>query len=270
MSELGFSELRGTLIGRGEECGEVERLLENARSGSSGSLVVRGEPGIGKRRCWSTPRSARTGCWCYVRRASTPSPTSRSPGFMGWCARCSPSSDNCSSRRRRRSPARSGSRRRPIRIDCLCRRRHVGQRLVLREYQLRPLLPRGSLQARGEPQSSPWCGAWPAPPTQAQHDWWRDRYKVAADDLGVRPKIHDLGWHRLRANVAALVDWVRICHREGRLGKPRRNHLGTERKFRSAASCCLVTSPGPRLGRCWTWVRPFPSPNGWVALISER
>jgi hypothetical protein len=111
--------------------------------------------GSGKRRCWSTPRSARTGCWCCVRRASTPSPTSRSPGFMGWCARCSPSSDNCSSRRRRRSPARSGSRRRPIRIDCLCRRRHVGQRLVLREYQLRPLLPRGSLQARGEPQSSP-------------------------------------------------------------------------------------------------------------------
>jgi DNA-binding CsgD family transcriptional regulator len=48
MSELGFSELRGTLIGRGEECGEVERLLENARSGSSGSLVVRGEAGIGK------------------------------------------------------------------------------------------------------------------------------------------------------------------------------------------------------------------------------
>jgi hypothetical protein len=22
---------------------------------------------------------------------------------------------------------------------------------------------------------------------EAQHDWWRDRYKVAADDLGVRP-----------------------------------------------------------------------------------
>ena len=24
--------------------------------------------------------------------------------------------------------------------------------------------------------------------SEAQHDWWRDRYKVAADDLGVRPK----------------------------------------------------------------------------------
>jgi hypothetical protein len=39
----------------------------------------------------------------------------------------------------------------------------------------------------------------------------------------------------LRANVAALVDWLRICYREGWLGKPRRNHLGTERKFRNRA-----------------------------------
>jgi hypothetical protein len=71
---------------------------------------------------------------------------------------------------------------------------------------------------------------------EAQHDWWRDRYKVAADDLGVRPKIRDIGWHRLRANVAALVDWLRICYREGWLGKPRRNHLGTERKFKDRAT----------------------------------
>jgi len=71
---------------------------------------------------------------------------------------------------------------------------------------------------------------------EAQHDWWRDRYKVAADDLGVRPKIRDIGWHRLRANVAALVDWLRICYREGWLGKHRRNHLGTERKFKDRAA----------------------------------
>jgi hypothetical protein len=55
---------------------------------------------------------------------------------------------------------------------------------------------------------------------EAQHDWWRDRYKGAADHLGVRPKIRDIGWHRLRANVAALVDWLRICYREGLLGTP--------------------------------------------------
>jgi DNA-binding CsgD family transcriptional regulator len=36
------------LIGRGEERARVERLLEAARHGQSGVLVVRGEPGIGK------------------------------------------------------------------------------------------------------------------------------------------------------------------------------------------------------------------------------
>jgi hypothetical protein len=75
---------------------------------------------------------------------------------------------------------------------------------------------------------------------EAQHDWWRDRYKVAVDDLGVRPKIREIGWHRLRANVAALVDWLRICYREGWLGKSRRNHLGTERKFKDRAAISRV------------------------------
>ena len=46
---------------------------------------------------------------------------------------------------------------------------------------------------------------------EAAHDWWRDRYKVVADHLGLRPKVRSLGFHRLRANVAALVEWLRIC-----------------------------------------------------------
>ena len=75
---------------------------------------------------------------------------------------------------------------------------------------------------------------------EAQHDWWRDPHKVAADDLGVRSKIRDLGWRRLRANVAALIDWLRICHREGWLGKPRRNDLRTERKFKDRAASISV------------------------------
>ena len=49
-------------------------------------------------------------------------------------------------------------------------------------------------------------------------------------------KIRDIGWHRLRAYVAAPVDELRICCREGWLGKPRRNHLGTERKFKDRAA----------------------------------
>jgi DNA-binding CsgD family transcriptional regulator len=38
----------GLLVGRAEECAIVDRLLDGARAGSSGALVFRGEPGIGK------------------------------------------------------------------------------------------------------------------------------------------------------------------------------------------------------------------------------
>ncbi len=70
---------------------------------------------------------------------------------------------------------------------------------------------------------------------EAAHDWWRDRYKVAADDLGLRPKVRDLGFHRLRANVASLIEWLRICHCQGWLGSPKRNHRETKRRFRDRA-----------------------------------
>lgn len=66
---------------------------------------------------------------------------------------------------------------------------------------------------------------------EAVHDWWRDRYKVAADDIGIRPKVRSIGWHRLRANVAALIEWLRICLREGWLGSARRNHRSAKRAF---------------------------------------
>jgi DNA-binding CsgD family transcriptional regulator len=36
------------LVGRERECGNIEQLLRNARQGESGSLVLLGEPGIGK------------------------------------------------------------------------------------------------------------------------------------------------------------------------------------------------------------------------------
>lgn len=101
---------------------------------------------------------------------------------------------------------------------------------------------------------------------EAQHNWWRDRYKVAADDLGVRSKIRDIAWHRLRANVAGLVAWLRICYREGWLGKPRRNHLGTERKFRNCANAIANTLATMRLrmgimGAYGEW----PRNSGWAS-----
>ena len=36
------------LVGRGEECLRIDRLLDDARAGNGGALVVSGEPGIGK------------------------------------------------------------------------------------------------------------------------------------------------------------------------------------------------------------------------------
>ena len=36
------------MIGRERECGQIERLIRNARNGEGGSLVLLGEPGIGK------------------------------------------------------------------------------------------------------------------------------------------------------------------------------------------------------------------------------
>jgi predicted ATPase len=47
MASGGFQQdLR--LLGREDECAAVDRLLDDARAGVGGSLVVRGEPGIGK------------------------------------------------------------------------------------------------------------------------------------------------------------------------------------------------------------------------------
>jgi hypothetical protein len=47
---------------------------------------------------------------------------------------------------------------------------------------------------------------------EATHDYWRDRYKVAADTLANRPKSIGLDRHRLRASVACFVDWLRIAY----------------------------------------------------------
>jgi hypothetical protein len=66
------------------------------------------------------------------------------------------------------------------------------------------------------------------------HDYWRDRYNVAADNLANRPKARGIGWHRLRAYVASLIDWLRILAREGWLGSARRNHEQPERPHREA------------------------------------
>jgi hypothetical protein len=65
------------------------------------------------------------------------------------------------------------------------------------------------------------------------HDYWRDRYRVAADTLANRPKVVSLGWHRLRASVACLVDWIRIAAKAEWLGSTRdKQRHGGERAFK--------------------------------------
>lgn len=69
---------------------------------------------------------------------------------------------------------------------------------------------------------------------EAAHDQWRDRYRVCSDTLGNRPKAVGLDWHRLRANVACLIDWLRIAAKNDWLGtKPNGMILTSKRKFRS-------------------------------------
>jgi hypothetical protein len=43
------------------------------------------------------------------------------------------------------------------------------------------------------------------------HSYWRDRYRVGADSNAIRPKRVSIDWHRLRAHVACLIDWLRIA-----------------------------------------------------------
>ena len=50
------------------------------------------------------------------------------------------------------------------------------------------------------------------------HLYWRNRYRVGSDVLANRSKRVSIGCHRLRANVACLVDWLRIAARCGWLG----------------------------------------------------
>lgn len=50
--------------------------------------------------------------------------------------------------------------------------------------------------------------------------------------LAVRPKVVSRDWHRLRANVARLIDWLRIAAKNGWLGSARTARKSGERRFK--------------------------------------
>jgi hypothetical protein len=83
------------------------------------------------------------------------------------------------------------------------------------------------------------------------HDYWRDRYKVASDTLANRPKGVGLDWHRLRANVACFVDWLRIAAKAGWFGSTRaaRRHGGVRRMKKAGRHATLsIAKKRARLG----------------------
>jgi hypothetical protein len=68
---------------------------------------------------------------------------------------------------------------------------------------------------------------------EAVHGYWRQRFKVGGDSLANRPKVIGLAWHRLRANVACLMDWLLVAANCGWLGSKPSKRLRGKRKFKS-------------------------------------
>jgi hypothetical protein len=86
---------------------------------------------------------------------------------------------------------------------------------------------------------------------EARHLHWRNRYRVSADALANRSKRVSIGCHRLRANVACLVDWLRISANCGWLGSTPSGirHPG-KRKFKARGErlAAKLTDTRTRLG----------------------
>jgi hypothetical protein len=88
-------------------------------------------------------------------------------------------------------------------------------------------------------------------PYEGVHDYWRDRYNVASDNLANRPKAVGIGWHRLRANVACLADWLRIAAKANWLGSTRsaKRHKGVRRQKKAGhAASMSIAKTRARLG----------------------
>jgi hypothetical protein len=62
------------------------------------------------------------------------------------------------------------------------------------------------------------------------HHLFRTRYHVAANSYAMRPKRIGLPWQQLRANAALVVEWLRILHRQGWMGSPRRRNRETNQR----------------------------------------
>ena len=64
------------------------------------------------------------------------------------------------------------------------------------------------------------------------HDVWRDSYKVAPDDLMIRPKRRGAATQQLRADAALLIEWLSVCQFNGWLPKSRPERRATGKLIR--------------------------------------
>ena len=102
--------LAPTMVGRKDERARLKALLDAAREGRSGTLLLHGPPGIGKTALLRYDDRGGGGLPAAAgARDGDRSPTSRSPGWPSWSRRCSPTSTRSRACRRRRSAARSRS-----------------------------------------------------------------------------------------------------------------------------------------------------------------
>ena len=100
---------------------------------------------------------------------------------------------------------------------------------------------------------------------------WRDRYKVFGNNVDTRPKRPGIAWQNLRASVALLIEWFRLCARYGWLGSPRRCdeyqveelHAGHAlyKVLRSRAWHCLDLPYGPAAHKLGLAPDPDPPPE---------
>ena len=102
--------------------------------------------------------------------------------------------------------------RRQLRITPECERQHS----IACSEEWRMLIPLSRLSERYH--------ALKKAGKNAEHVYrhWRDRYKVFGNNVDTRPKRPGIAWQNLRASVALLIEWFRLCARYGWLGSPRR------------------------------------------------
>jgi len=87
--------------------------------------------------------------------------------------------------------------------------------------------------------------------------------------LANRPKVVSLGWHRLRANVARLMDWLLVAANCGWLGsKPSKERLRGKRKFKSRGEDKAAWLAEQRVK--WGLAQPYGRAAKLLGLGSEK